>query len=313
MSKMANQSILDTLNLPALRAGEFHGMLISLPYSISGVVLYRNTDILTLQADTFDELITFAESATQGEVVGAMLERSFLYSGANLISIGGELMDGSGNPLFNNTTGVSWVELLRSYEMAGPTSFLSDEDLEAFKAGKVGWIIDGTWNLAAIAETLGADKLAVDPWPAYGQGHLSGFVMAENIYVSARAPEDQLLATQKFIDYLLSPEAQARLAEVGRIPAAFGVPTPNILNGPSINQIMTALAGGTAYPILPVMGIYTTQMDIALRSVFDGGVPPLQALQSADFAILAELSALPTPIAPPTSTLTAPLSLTPTP
>jgi len=32
-----------------------------------------------------------------------------------------------------------------------------------------------------------------------------------------------------------------------------------------------------------------------------------------DFAIMAELSALPTPIAPPTSTLTAPLSLTPTP
>lgn len=305
---------LAAINAPALEQGLFHGLLIGLPYSISGVVLYRNKDILTLQADTFEELATFAQSSTQGEIVGAVLERSFLYSGAHLIGLGGQLMDANGTPMFNNVSGVGWVELLRSFSTAGAPTFLTDADLQAFKEGRAGWIIDGTWSLNDLAATLGAEKLAIDPWPSFGEGRLSGFVMAENLYINSHTRSDQLEATWKFVLHLLSPESQAYLAEIGRIPAVSGVNVPQTSQGALIAQAMTALEGGTAYPILPVMDVYTAQMDAALRLIFEAGVPPLQALNDASNTIQINLTGLPVPTAIPITTpLTTTINLTPTP
>ncbi|MBN2550811.1 MAG: extracellular solute-binding protein [Anaerolineales bacterium] len=314
LMSLVQEDLLAAISAPALEQGLFHGMLIGLPYSISGVVLYRNKDILTLQADTFEELATFAQSSTQGEIVGAVLERSFLYSGAHLIGIGGQLMDTNGNPLFNDISGAAWVELLRSFSSAGAPTFLTDSDLQAFKEGRAGWIIDGTWNLAEITAALGPEKVAIDPWPSFGAGRLSGFVMAQNLFINSHTSDHQLDATWKFIVHLLSAESQAYLAEVGRIPAVTGVQVPNTSQGALISQAVTALAGGTSYPILPVMDVYTTQLDAALRLIFETGATPLAALNDASNTVQINLTGLPVPTTIPITTpLTMTITLTPTP
>jgi ABC-type glycerol-3-phosphate transport system substrate-binding protein len=305
LGPMTNEDMLSALNPAAVGGSRYRADLISLPYSMQGVVLYRNQDILTLRANTFEEMVTFAQSSTQGENVGAVLERSFLYSGAHLNGVGGQLMDEKGYPAFNNGSGVRWIELLRAFATAGPTSFMNDQDLNFFKSGKVGWIIDGTWDLGTLEEALGADHLAIDPWPAYGTGHLSGFVMAENMYMSTRATGEDRLATWKFMEYFLTPAAQGRLGEVGRIPAAIGATFSNPAEGRLISEAMSAMAGGTTYPNLPFMDIYNVQMDIMLKSVFEGGVSPAAALQTASEAISAEISAL-TPTPGPTVEATKP-------
>ena len=56
------------------------------------------------------------------------------------------------------------------------------------------------------------------------------------------------------------------------------------------NQAMRALADGTTYPVLPVMSVYTNQMDIALISIFNDGVPAEEALKRAEEAIRAALN-----------------------
>jgi len=283
---------LQALNQPASGAGHYKGALIGLPYSISGIVLYRNKDIITLPAHTFDELVTLAQTSTHGDKVGADLERSFFYSGGHLIGIGGQLMDANGQPAFNDAKGLEWTELLKDFEKAGPTTYYNDQDLDYFKAGKVGWIIDGTWNLGALADALGNDKLAIDPWPTYGSGRLAGYVLAENLYLNPHTAGNDLEATQKFIEYFLSAEAQAYLAEVGRIPANQTVVLADTTpNGKLIAQAITALAEGATYPVTPAMQIYNVNMDIALKSIFTGKVPAAQALQTANDEILKELSA----------------------
>jgi ABC-type glycerol-3-phosphate transport system substrate-binding protein len=291
--EIANEDLLNTLNPPGLRAGRYQDTLISLPYAVYGVVLYRNKDIMTIRADTFDELLTLAQAATQGQVFGAILERSFLYSGGHLAGLGGQWMDENGLPTFDSEEGRQWLELLDALEQAGPPSFLGDEDLQAFKDGRVGWIIDGTWNLAQLIQAVGPAKLAIDPWPAYGEHNLAGFVWAESIYLSPEAEGIQLVATQKFVEYFLSPAAQSKLAQVGRIPAVSGVTLSNAMNGPLIAEAMQALAGGTTYPLRPEVNIYNAQIDSFLRLYFEQEQPnPDSTIQQAFNAILNAVSSL---------------------
>jgi maltose-binding protein MalE len=52
---------------------------------------------------------------------------------------------------------------------------------------------------------------------------------------------------------------------------------------------MIALAGGSGYPVVPEMSIYPAYMDQALRSIFELGAVPQDALNAAEQAILQEI------------------------
>jgi len=281
--------ILAPINKPALEASKYRNTLVGFPLTIQGIVLFRNKEIATLRPSSFEELAILAQSSTQGEDIGAILERSYFFSGAHLNGIGGEWMDSEGIPEFNNQRGLAWMELLRQFEEAGPPNFLTDQDVEFFKSGRVGWIIDGTWNIQMLADSIGSDNLAIDPWPSCDEGLLSGYVIPENIYLSSQIVDDNQEAVRKFIEYSLSPEAQSFLAEVGRIPSINSLQTTSQDKNSLIAQAMTALAGGTPYPILPELTIYNINIDIAIQAVFVDGIQPEQALQSAETAILEEL------------------------
>jgi arabinogalactan oligomer/maltooligosaccharide transport system substrate-binding protein len=270
----------------ALSAVRYKGALIGLPHTIKGVVMFRNAAIVPAAPATWDELVTAAQAATQGDVVGANLERGFSFSAGHLSGLGGQLMGRNGDPRFNDERAVEWVNLLNSFEEAGPTEYYTDNDLNLFKAGKAGIIIDGTWNKAGLVEAIGAENLAIDPWPTYGEGgYLSGYVQAENLYLGANAEGDDQTAAWKFIEFCLSPEAQAMLADIGHIPAIAGVE----INDPLMLQAVEALEGGTPLPVIPEMGAYWEPMDTALQSVFEQAADPAEALQQAYDTITAAI------------------------
>jgi arabinogalactan oligomer/maltooligosaccharide transport system substrate-binding protein len=274
---MVNNDLVQGLNQAAVGSVQYKNAVIGLPYTIRGVVLYRNRQLIPEAPATFDGLVALAQSAAQGELQGADLERSFSFSGAHLDGIGGKLMDEHGAPAFDNAKGLAWIELLRSFEKAGPTEFLSDHDLELFEAGKAGFIIDGTWNMNALSQALGAENLAIDPWPAYREGRLSGFVQSDVLFMSSKASGSEQAAALKFMEYFLSPPAQLRLTQIDHIPAASAGKVTDAL----MLQAIAALAGGTTYPSLPQMAAYAAQMDVALKSVFEGGADPASALEAA--------------------------------
>jgi ABC-type glycerol-3-phosphate transport system substrate-binding protein len=290
LTSLIDASLLKSINQPALGAARLENALVGVPYAMQGTALFRNKEVVTIKAETFDELVALAQTSTQGKTVGAYLERSFFYSGGHLDGLGGQLIDKNHRPGFNNGKGVAWLELLKDFEQAGPTNYFNDDDLERFKLGQIGWIIDGTWNLRTLADTLGADKLAIDPWPTYKDGHLSGYVMAENVYLCAKAQEGDRRAALKFIEFLLMPEAQTRIAESGRIPVSSRINPIDPVYGSLVVQAVQALAGGATYPVGPEMAAYNLSMDLALRAYFEQELPPEQVLQSAQEAVLAELA-----------------------
>jgi maltose-binding protein MalE len=179
------------------------------------------------------------------------------------------------------------VNLLSAFEDAGPVEYYTDNDVNLFKAGKAGIVIDGTWNIAGLAEAIGADNLAIDPWPTYGEsGHLSGYVQTENIYLSANVEGDDQAAAWAFMEFFLSTEAQAMLANVGHIPATVGVEVTD----PLLQQAAVAFEGGAAFPVIPEMGAYWEPMDNALKSVFDADADLAEALQQAYDSIVAKIA-----------------------
>lgn len=282
------KNILATLNQPAVQASNLDGKLIGLPYAIEGAVLFRNKDIVTIKPESFDDLVSLAQTSTQSDVIGAYLDRSFYYSGAHLIGIGGQLIDQNQLPGFNNGKGVEWLEMLKAFEQAGPTCYLSDDDLERFKSGKVGWIIDGTWNISMLVDSIGADKLAIDPWPDYQEGQLSGFVTAENVFLSAQTNPGDRRAALAFMEFMVSPESQTLLAEQNRVPSIISISSSDPSRGNLVGQAAAALAGGTPFPNDPLISNYGQSLDLALRSFFEQGLPADQVLQNAQDAILAQ-------------------------
>jgi arabinogalactan oligomer/maltooligosaccharide transport system substrate-binding protein len=300
VSSMTTEDFLRTINPAALGAVKYRSALIGLPQTIKGVVMFRNTDIIADAPATYEDLVAAAQAATQGDVVGADLEYGFFFSAAHLNGVGGLLMDENGNPLFNDEKGVEWVNLLNSFKDAGPTEYYTDNDVNLFKAGKAGIIIDGTWNMAGLAEAIGADKLSIDPWPK----PLSGYVQTENVYMGSNVEGDDKEASWAFMEFFLSPEAQAILTEVGHIPAVAGVE----VSDPLMAEAATAFEGGTAFPVIPEMGAYWDPMDNALKSVFDEGADTTAALQQADNSIVAAVAEI-RGEAPPEKTVAGTVSL----
>ncbi len=294
------QPLIEGLNVAALETGVYRAKRIGLPITMNGVVLYRNKSILPSAAQTFEQMRAFATTATQGGIVGANLERSFFFSGGHLIGLGGLFLTAEGLPAFQQEEfryGLEWLDLLKAFEQVGMTEFNSDSDFRLFQEGRVGLIIEGSWNRYLLAGELGPLNLAIDPWPAYKQGHLAGFVQSEAIFLTRHTLEEENDLSWLFVQSLLSPETLAGLGNVGLIPAVRSEQLaenggPLNIGDPFITQSIIALEGGVAYPSMPEMQIVQKQMDVFLRAVLFQGMNHRMALQQAYERILADVNAL---------------------
>jgi arabinogalactan oligomer / maltooligosaccharide transport system substrate-binding protein len=289
ISGLATEDFLARINPAAVDQGRMGDALISLPYSIrQGVVMYRNKQIIESAPATFEELVQSARAVTRGGVVGAYLERSYFYSAAHLYGLGGSLMDEQGYPAFNTRQGEDWMNLLDSYAQAGPFEFNGTRDRDTFKAGKAGIIIDGSWHRAALAEAIGADNLVVDPWPSHGSGHLSGFIRTDNVYLNANLSDQERYQPLLFMAFMLTPEVQSLLSQVGIIPVISDASVDDQL----IQQMVIAFERATSFPTIRQAGAYWDPLEAAMLRVFSSSASPAQALRDAEVEIREALQSL---------------------
>jgi maltose-binding protein MalE len=277
LTSFINEDVRQTLMPPAQTLAAYQGQWINLPYSVSGVVMYRNPAIVPNASPDFETLKTNSLAVTKGGVVGTDLERGFLYSGGHIDGLGGSLMDENCNPSFNNEDGLAWIALLNEFEQAGPVELNTNRDLRLFKERTAGMIIEGTWRRSELVQALGLPNVAIDPWPARDDGALAGFVWAESAYLNIQAVGDEQTAALRLMKYLLNPDVQNLMAEVGFIPSVTNAQPRDQL----IQQAGVALAGGVAYPTCPEITAYTDGLTAALYAIFEQGANPATALQQA--------------------------------
>jgi len=300
VSSLVSEQLISSLNPAAFEASRYSGAITSLPLHIFGNVIFRNKKIIPTAPTTFDELISFAQVANQGETIGALFDRGFSFSGGHLEGVGGQLMFPDGSPAFNDEKGLAWLQLLQDLGNAGPTEYDGENDIQMFLAGQLGLMIESSRRQGDLAEAIGAEYLTIDPWPIYQDGTLSGFVQSENVYLNPRALEEDQMISWRFAQSLFTPEAQSGLAKAGLIPALLpsyiaSAGSEGQIDNVLLAQTMQALAGGATFPARPEMAFYIPYLDIALQSVLNGEASPADALQMAADGIQAELALLPTP------------------
>ena len=285
LTPLVSDEFLATINPAALGAVQYKDALVGLPQTLKGVLMFRNKTIIAEPATSFDDLVAKATAANTADIQGAALEYGFFFSAAHLDGVGGKLLEANGDPAFNTEKGVEWANLINRFKETGNVFSYSDDDVSLFKAGKAGIIIDGSWNTSSLAESIGAENLAIDLWPA----PLSGYVQTENIYLNANATGDDATAGYAFIEYFLSVEAQTLLADAtkaGHVPATLGVEVTD----PLLQAATAAFEGGSAFPVIPEMGAYWDPLNNALKKVVDEGIDPVVALQEAYDLVVAKVA-----------------------
>jgi maltose-binding protein MalE len=89
--------------------------------------------------------------------------------------------------------------------------------------------------------------------------------------------------------YLLDPNVQKHMAEVGHIPSVLSTQPRD----PFILQAMKALAGGVPFPVAideNILSIYWSELDRAIQAVTTGGIEPSTALNDASENITAAIN-----------------------
>lgn len=288
-------SFREIFNPVALETGQYNGLQACLPYDLRGALLYRNKSLIPESPKSFEQLVTLAQKVRGVGTLGAYFEGGSYFSLGNLAGLGGQLLDRDANPLFDRDqyqAALTWMNLLKAMKQAGALEMNGDKDLQLFKDGKSGFLVEGSWNKDALAQAIGPKNLVIDPWPTYQDGYLSGYVQSDCMYLNSNTRELSSLdhqATLKFMGYFLTSPMQDRLAEAGIIPALLNAQPSD----PLTRQAMLAFQGGTAYPAElddTIRQVYFTALDGAVAEVMDQGMDPKAALKAAFDAIQKRLS-----------------------
>ena len=213
-----------------------------------------------------------------------MLDLGDVFSAAHLSACGGTWIDERGYPNFNNETGLCWFEILKTFQNAGPVAIDSEDDFERFASGNIGLIVDGTWKLDKLVDSLG-NNLVIDPWPSYREKHLSGFVWADCIYMNPTISKQSQVNAWSLMEFLPGQQTQIMLPEHGLIPTTID----SQIAIPHIQQVIQAISMGTMYPSRKEIEFFWEPLNHAIRSVFEEGVDPATALQAARNQIVVEI------------------------
>jgi maltose-binding protein MalE len=249
---------------------QYKGQAVGVPFAAKGIVMYRNLNQIRVAPSTFEQVIALSPDYD--------FERGLYYSGGTLEALGGQLMDADGNPTFNNATGVEWVERVNQFN--DPQNY-GDNDINAFIAGDVSLIIDGTWNLQRIVNGAGTQNVEINALPIGS----AGFTLSDLAMLSANVNQADIAANIAFMEFMASDEAQSILTVVGgRVPARTDTRIPS----EHLRQAAIALDKGARFPIEPEMEAYWGPLTVALDNAYNGA-DPAQELQRAADEILTEL------------------------
>jgi len=293
VSGLLSPSLYSNLNEHALEIAQYRDGILGVPFNINGVLLYRNAAIVPEPPSNWDDLIGKATAATAGDITGMVFETGLYFSVGHLYGLGGQLLDEySGEPLFLDDYGVAWLNAMQSVRDAGlPMVNYTEEDVDSFRDGKTGMIIDGNWNAQSMAEAIGAQNLVIDEWP----DGMSGFVQTELISL-VNDPEmykNEEAASIAFMEFLVSEQAQMIWADVAcsNHDLSSGVPVIKDLYvaDPLVEMAMRAFSGGVPFPTQSQMVFYWDALNTAITNAIDYYMDPWDELQSAHDTIMSQL------------------------
>lgn len=215
----------------AMKRGEdYYG----LPTAVRSLALFYNKALFAeagLEAPTnLDELVAAAEATTKRDGAGNITTAGITMDMAGqdhhwwrevlIRQNGGEPYDAEGNVAYASEAGAAALKFytdLQTEKKVGLVGFM-DEGQAAFRAGLAAMTIDGTFRLGAFSSN--PFEWGVVELPADANGMRSNYSSYFANAIGASAEGEELVAAQKFLAYISSPEAMEIWLEiVGELPA----------------------------------------------------------------------------------------------
>ncbi|MCR8723299.1 extracellular solute-binding protein [Frigidibacter sp. SLM-1] len=226
---------IDAEFFPMVQAMKRDGQYMALPTAVRALALFYNKRLfeeagITTPPATLEELVADAKLMTKTDGAGNITQEG-LTSGMTgqdhhwlrevlFRQFGTPPYNEDGSVAYDNEAGAAalqWYVDLQAKEKVTQNTFM-DEAQAAFKAGRAGMHIDGSFRIGALKSTRGLDW-GVAELPS-GMGVQSNYASYWVNAISSKAEGEKLEAAEKFMAYITSDEAmQIWLETVGELPA----------------------------------------------------------------------------------------------
>ncbi|MHA1564408.1 MAG: extracellular solute-binding protein [Alphaproteobacteria bacterium] len=221
---------------PMVSAMEVDGDFWGLPTAVRSLALFYNTDLfeeagLSGPPETLDELVSMAKKLTKRDDAGNLLQVGFTvvptgqdhhwWREVLVRQFGGEPYNAAGTEVtYNSDAGIAALQFyvdLVGEDGVSEIGFLTDGQT-AFKAGKAGMTIDGSFRLGSFNKQRGLNY-AITELPAH-DGNRFNYSSYWVNGLAAKSEGEQRAAAEKFLAFITTNDAmQLWLDTVGELPA----------------------------------------------------------------------------------------------
>ncbi len=222
---------------PMVQAMKIDGQYWALPTAVRSLALFYNERLFEEAGidgppATLDELVEDAKALTKtdnagnvtqvGITTGMTAQDHHWFREVLVRQFGGEPYNEDSTEVAYNTEAgrkaLEWYVNLEKEHGVTQSTFM-DEPQAAFKAGRAGMHIDGSFRIGALDETRGL-KWGVAELPAGPDGTRSNYASYWVNAITSKAEGEKYDAAVKFMEYITSDEAmQIWLETVGELPA----------------------------------------------------------------------------------------------
>lgn len=289
---------IDAEFFPMVQAMKRDGQYMALPTAVRALALFYNKKLLAeagidAPPATLEELVADAKLMTKADGAGNITQEGLTSGMAGqdhqwmrevlFRQFGTAPYSDDGKTVtYDNDAGVAaltWYTDLQMKEKVTSSTFM-DEAQAAFKAGRAGLHIDGSFRIGALQAVKGLDW-GVAELPAH-DGIQSNYASYWVNAITSSAEGEKLEAAEKFMAYITSDEAmQIWLETVGELPAKpSAAKTPEIENDPVYGPFVKGLAYAHATTFVDESAQRNVLID-AVNRVFLSGQSPKDSLAEA--------------------------------
>ncbi|MEO1549106.1 MAG: extracellular solute-binding protein [Pseudomonadota bacterium] len=243
----------------AMREGDNYW---ALPTAVRSLALFYNTRLFEEAGiegppETLDEMLEIGAKLTQrdgagnittaGLTMGMTAQDHHWFREGLVRQFGGEpYLDDYKTVNYNTPEGIEAMEFYVGLGQEGGIGAIGfmDEPQAAFKAGRAGMHIDGSFRIGSLDKTRGL-KWAVTELPATGDGMRSNYSSYWVNAITTKAEGEKYDAAVKFMQYVTSDAAmQIWLDVVGELPAK---PSVGLTDANASNPVYGPFIRGLAY------------------------------------------------------------------
>lgn len=269
--------------------------VLGLPLELKGVLLYRNRALAADPPASVTEWIEDQAALLEESGYETVLDMGFTFSGGFLTTCGGHLEKLSDRSQIWGPVGLCWLDLLNDLAIPSRPVFNSEQDFQAFIDGESPWLIDLADRRARLRAALGAEDLAVNPWPVSADQSipLRGYVWTENIYIVSGISSVNREASWAFARYMLTREAQMIMADpsgAGHLPVIASAE----LDDPLMVESSAMLRSGVPWPLEFTDQEFLDALESAAANVVQQGSNPVFALNFAQESLGLPITVIPT-------------------